>query len=361
MWFSLLTRHSINSMRTLLVPALSSLLLTSCGGGSGGGTNAGAGNPNTPDTTPIVAPGGNTVPAGITGSLVYSYVHQFPSGLKRAVRVFDLATRKETIFPGVEFQEKGVSVSTNGTIAQMEQGNDTVFVRLTTLKGSLIRDFEIQQELSFATSGVRISPDASKIAFSLNQIVDPRTSDRGEVIYVCNVAGVISCQRFAGLTDPGWTFDGLVVATNEDQTRLYLSDASYQKYAAVGPTNLSSIRTPRGTPDNQAILFGARGPGAGVGVQAHALNRATQLVTQLTAEGLDKFDPVVSPDGKWLVFGQKVCSINSAGVFLVLLNAIPLNLGRTQVAETIDNCIKDGSGNSIAYDGDLAATPAVIN
>jgi Tol biopolymer transport system component len=315
---------------------LSSLLvvwaLAACGGGGGGGSSTEAGNPNgtTPNTTPT-----NTVttppPTAASGSIVYEdngriYVVNVATGV-----VFD--------YLAMQYVEGGVSVSLDGTVAHLQEDFGTpggVFVRLTRLDGSTVREFNIQKDLTNLNNngGARISPDGKWVAFSINTDLGGNAG-RADRTYVCSAIGTVLCTFWNFMREPGWTADNRLLAVNEARTQIFRSNANLStspdlnRLDPIGPDNLQQAYSPEGTPDNSGIVFSTGSIGLS---RVFGLDIATGAVKQLFTGSVYQRLPLAV--GSNLLFLQGCCANRNgggttAGILSSSVHRAPLNLNVT--------------------------------
>jgi Tol biopolymer transport system component len=273
-----------------------------CGCGGGGS-----------DTNPGEPPAGS-------GSLVYRKITQFNGQADYGIHVANLSTGRINVFRAVEFGEGGVSVSRNGRIAQLQEGDDTVVIRVTDLAGQAVSEFSFTLRNTFALGGARISPDGNKVAFALS------TQENGgeERVYFCNVQPPYECNYYFNLRDPEWMPDGRIIgiSTNRrDFTRLYVSNANLQGLNPVGPVSTTPFKSPSATPDGSKVLVSY---GAAVEKLA-SIDMVSGALQLLSSDGTGHEHPVVSADGRTVFYTHNCCS-NPTGVTGLYLHAMPLNL-----------------------------------
>jgi hypothetical protein len=291
------THFAAKACAHLSITALFALSLLGCGGGGGG-------------TAPAVAnPGVEVNPAPVLnlgkGSLVFDYVETINGKLGTAVHVFDLATRTETFFKGVDYLEGGVTVAKNGNIAQLAKYNDSVDIRVTTLNGTLIKEFTFDENLSFALGGAVISPDASRVAFAINTFVVSRNA-RADKLVVCQVAN-LQCRSYLDFRLPGWTADGRLLATNSERTRVFVSDVGLANFSRLGVRNYFQVNALTSTPDSKGIVIADDNE---IGV----VDLATNVYKRFGHNSLGISNAAFSADGATFYFTQKCCGNAGAGI-----------------------------------------------
>jgi Tol biopolymer transport system component len=279
--------------------------LGACGGGGGSGSSG-----SDPDAS-----------GATTGSLVYNEITRIDGRAAYGIHVTNLGSGRTQIFRAIDFVKGGVSVSRNGRVAQLAQGDDTVFLRVTDLAGVVSSEFTFTLRNSFALGGARISPDGSKVAFAL------RTQENGgeDRVYFCDVQAPYACSYYFNLRDPEWMPDGRIIgiSTNRsDFTQLYISNANLQGVNAVGPVSGTPFESPYATPDGTKVIVSL---GAAIGVLA-AIDVSTGALRPFTSDGAGHKHPVVSTDGRAVFFTHDCCpnpqGNNLTGLFL---HAMPLN------------------------------------
>lgn len=276
-----------------------------------------------------------------TGKIAYSFVATLGGGTENAVHIFDLATRTETVFRAVDSPQGGVTAARDGTIAELGELDDAAQIRLSDPDGTIRNSFIVRAELSFATSGAAIAPDASRVAFSFDVAL---SAGRGARSYICPAAGDgTACSTFEDVKSPAWAPDGRLLAVNEDQTALFLSDAGLNQLTRVPSRTLIRAENPVMTPDGKYVVFDE-----GDIPRLALLELATGTVTALTEGGLGQFRAALSPDGATLLFGQKCCG--GLGIQVVALHAIPFTIATSRTPIAV-NTVDDQAGDPVFIDG----------
>ncbi len=289
------------------------------------------------DTGP---PGGAA--GGATGTIVYSYVERFDGSLEDAVHVFDVASRAVTVFRAIDSLKGGVSAARDGTLAQLGELDDGADIRISGPDGATRASFRVLEPLSFVTSGAAIAPDGARVAFSFDVAFD---DERGARTYVCPVNGGDECALFDGVKSPGWAPDGRLLAVNESQTALFVSNAAGTSLERVGPPDLVGADEPTMTPDGRYLVFSQ-----GDIPHLALLDVATGAVTALTEGGLGQFRPRLSPDGSTLLFQQKCCG--GLEIQTIALHAISFTTATTSTPLT-SFLLAASDGLPIAVDGQV--------
>ncbi len=311
----------------MVASLLVALTLVACGGGGGGGTDPSPTGGTSPTTTPTVTP----PTTGATGSIVYE-----DNG---RIYVVNVATGAKSDFAALQFVSGGVSVSRDGTVAHLQEdfGNPGgVFIRLTRLDGTLVREFGVQKDLSNINNngGARISPDGKWVAFSINTDLGGNLG-RADRTYVCPTVGNTLCSFWNYNREPGWTADNRLLAVDERRTQIYRSNAnlsttpSQNRLDPIGPDNLQEAYSPEGTADNNGVVFSQ---GSITLSRTFGLNIATGTVRQLLTGGVAQRLPLVV-DGN-LLYLQPCCANRNgggttAGILSSSMHRLPLNLAGT--------------------------------
>jgi WD40-like Beta Propeller Repeat len=271
---------------------------------------------------------------GSGGSIVRTYAGK--------IEVTNLVTGKTTSFPAIPYEEGGVSVSQDGTIAHLQERSSNpegVTVRLNKLDGTFIRDFVWEEPLSFVYDGARISPDGKNVAFCLRVPTD-RGASR---VYVFETSPPHRYVFWQLVRSPGWTVDNRLIAVENNGRQMFLTrqpidvTASTNFLAKVGPNNLATAEAPEGTPDGKSIVFSDNG-----GVpRSYSMDVATGAVAQLLTEGVGQFYPMVG--GQSLFYAQKCCSGIAS---LSIIHNLPFNRSSTAPAPLGGYFLEDGMGSN---------------
>jgi hypothetical protein len=270
------------------------------------------------------------------------------------IKVLNIANRSAIQFVMEDgLDAGGPSVSQNGTIAYMTEGEDNYNIFFRRLNGQFIRSFNYAENLTFVLSGAVISPDATRVAFALNRL--DNTRGREDAVYVCNASGQPNCVYYFNLRDPAWLGNSkLVSVSGNDRRRIFTIDITTGRVVQVGSTSATQINTPVGTPDGQTIVFGS---GAGV-TRLAAMSVATGAVRQLSAGGTGQYTPRVSPDGTTLGYIELCCGPNpNRGA----LRAVPLNVNAVFQGGVEVNLVRDAAGATILPSGNEYGITAAAN
>jgi hypothetical protein len=283
----------------------------------------------------------NNINGAKKGSIVYTYSDK--------VHVVNLATGKDVTFGAVPYNEGAVSVSTDGTIAQLQQRDlnpEGALVRITKLDGTIIKEITIAQESSFVTSGARISPDASKVAFSLYiQLGSGKSTIR---TYALDIK--TSKYIYWDYTNwPGWTADNRLVVADSEGNQIYKSNAAVDFIDPINPKNLLGIEAVEAAPDGSTVLFSNK---SGVR-RSFAMNVATGKVTQLLSDGTGQYYPLAANGS--LFYVQECC----AGTFtLPAIHQIPFTADKITSSPIAKFNLQNSAGERLRPIGRYGYTPS---
>jgi hypothetical protein len=303
----------------ILAGLFSAYVLVACGGGGGGAD---------PTTSP------STMPQASTGSIVYED--------NRRIYVVNVATGVAFDFLALQSNEGGVSVSSDGTVAHLQKDFGTpggVFIRLNKLDGTLVREFNVQQEFTVLNNngGARISPDGKWVAFSINTDLGA-SAGRADRTYVCNTIGTLSCSFWNFNREPGWTADNRLLAVNEARTQIYRSNAnlstdpSLNRLDPIGPDNLQDAYSPEGTADGNGVVFSQ---GSISLSRTFGLNLTTGAVKQLFTGSIYQRLPL--PVGSSLLYLQGCCANRNGGGTTAGLLSSSVHLAPLDLNTTLDS------------------------
>ncbi len=275
------------------------------------------------------------------GSIVYNFVATFGDSIEEAIYVFDVATESVRFFRADEDIEGGVGVAGNGAIAQLGELDDAVRITVTQSTGALVTSFTVEEDLSFATSGAAISPDASLVAFSLD--VDFGET-RGPRTYLCDVAPPHRCTTFDGVDGPSFAPDGRLLAVDEEGTGIYVSNVARTLFTRLDTPTLEAAENPVMTRDGRYVIFDS-----GFFSHLDILDTTTGLIRPLTRDGISQFRAALSPDERYLLFEQKCCG---GEISIPTLYRVPFDPTATVSAAYADlSPLVDASDDPIAVSG----------
>jgi hypothetical protein len=279
---------------------------------------------------------------GTNGSLVHQYSDK--------IYVTNLATKKQFTFDAVPYSEGGVSVSTNGTIAQLQQRDlnpEGVYIRLTKLDGTFIDEYTIREDFSFVTSGIRISPNAKKVAFSLQVQLN---SGSTLITYILDVA-TRNFITFQDLNWAGWTSDNRLVGFDPVKKQIMISNAVVDYINPVGSNNLEEIEALEGTPDGSSVVFSNK-----TGIRRiFSMNISNGSIMQLLSDGTGQFYPV--PANGSLFYVQECCSLGSTSP---VIHRVALSLNSTISSPIKTYNLENSQGQSLSRTGRFGYTPATL-
>lgn len=291
--------------------------------------------------------------AGISGSIVYTNVATINNKIVRAIKVFNLDSKTEQVFPTDDFIFGGASVSKDGVIAQLfDRGRDQVVIQINKLNGAFVKSFVYDEPYSFANSGARISPDGSLVAFSLTvQLGAGKSESR---VYFCGTGSDNRCFYYSNLGDPEWMPDGRLIAvnvfSNSERGGLYVTQKAIKagnttptNVVRLGPENLNNASNPMVTSDGTTVILAL-----GIKQNIYALNITNNEVKQITKDGLQQYDPYVSTDGKFLFYTQQCCPKNGNAVAAgPALHSISLNVNIANSTPLSEYYLTDKNGKTI--------------
>lgn len=343
--------------------------LGACGGGSDGGpTDAGALPPGgaAPPGTGSPPPG-TGAPQGAFGGgrnrLVWI-------GRGDGISTFDLATRRVASLPYAGDDDAiagGVSTTNDGVIAYLGEdptSDDAVVVRTIGPDGQRRSAFRHEVNLSFPLSGVRISPDGRRVAYAM------RAGTREGAVcrtYVSNVDG--TDRFFFDITEPdvlttatpsaavpAWLPDGRLLVTAP--SGFLLSDPALERLTPVGPTTLANPDRPVVSPDGRTVVFdqqrGASASGSPSTFRAvWAMDLASGEVRQLVRSLIDVYAAGISPDGRYLVLRDSApFSAPGVGAFRRwYLLIVPFPAALVDVSDRQSVVLRDAQGDQLQLFG----------
>lgn len=294
------------SRRSMCGSALygATLVLAGCGGGGGG------------DAAPAANSGGTAAPAAINGGLTGKMYYSFTS----TVGIVDLASGNFTEISRKISASGELPFLYNSTYIELSPDSKTLYFAETRVADKLTAlDIASNTAKSvFALSSasewgeIRLSPDGQKVAMVRNG-----TSSKNGV-YVFDTSGK-TITFYAVNPDAAnsiaWTSDNRLLYSNGG---IYLTNPGDLKNALrINTTSASSVSI---SPAGNKIVYAAQGHIWTMGI-------AGDNVQQVTAGDNAEFQPRWSPDGKYIVFqnriegtvGGSVTSVN----FLYYLGVIP--------------------------------------
>ncbi len=286
-----------------------------------------------PDTIQLFANGERKTLLTLEGQNLWS-VEYAPSGHLLFVRIPDNAGLWAVPFSLQSLEITGDAFLIAPKSSEGSASRDHTLTYLPTIYGDLARvtwrDLS-GKFLSYATepltniNSMALSPDGTKLAMSMR---DAATRD----IWVVDlVRGTRSRLTFAGNynTQPAWSPDGKTIAyRNVDDQNLYVipSDGTGDPRLLVQTGALPSF-----TPDGRWVVFSSRLKGSAAGGDADlfmvdASGADTTRVLVLGGTGDQRY-PLVSPDGKYLMFIS-----NESGGNVLNLTTFPHSTGKWQVS-----------------------------
>jgi hypothetical protein len=332
----LLTRDVLSdvcqsSMHRLLSGlCLAALLgLSACGGGGGASPGAG-GNPITP--------------GGSVGKVSWVTTERINNRAETVIKTLDTSTGAVQLFQSGLFTEGGVSAARNGTLAYLQDFDDSYEIRMVRADGSVVTTFTWNENLTFVLEGARISPDAKYVSFALNRA---NNSGREDAVYLCNTEGAVFCYWFSNLRSPAWLGDGRLIARTSDFSRIYAINPLTRSLDPIGP-EIGDADDLASTPNSSHIIFSTNSRPNRI----RALNLTTNAVTTLSSGGTGQYMPMVSSDGASLFYLEACCAggVTNIGVSSTAgaLRRTALNLGGSFAGGVDVNLVRDTSGGLIS-------------
>lgn len=257
--------------RCLLAAALSpALVLPACGGGGGGdgGEDGGDGAP----------PSGRIVM------------------LRRdddTLAVIDVATGRVTSMPAPPANWYiGVGASRNGYLATLtDDGGDAFRIDIRTLALASVAAYTIDARLVNANGAVVLNADATRMAYSINEIINA-AGDRGDRTYVNDLGTGALLARIDDAEEPAFVDTGELLLRRGE--RLHVYDSQLRDQGALPITVSATAGAFSASPDGRYVAHET-------GSRISMLDRNSGLswfVTSLQPRG--SYGPVFSPDGQWL-------------------------------------------------------------
>jgi dipeptidyl aminopeptidase/acylaminoacyl peptidase len=298
--------------------------LFGCGGGGGGEDGSGGGGGGG---------GGGSGPTGlaIVKSTLDLSVHNFATGVT--------ATYPAS---AVDFRV-GVDCSRTGVIADLNNagGTDSWEILLIDARtGATIRRIAVTRPSGLATSTVTINPDATRIAFGVNETRDANSTDRVDRTLVVNLAN-LETVRIEGVSQPVFVGNDLIVRVGE---RLRLLNSNLDDQGDLGvnandelPGSVSPSR------DGRYIAY-ERDRAIWV------LDRSTSQTWKAVDEIANRTNSAFSPDGRYFaMLGEPAGPQPAAGTYLMVIPFVPGTLTEVTNANQVS-----GSRGSIRGGGRIA-------
>jgi dipeptidyl aminopeptidase/acylaminoacyl peptidase len=282
----------------------------------------------------------------------------------------DLATRRVASVP-LAIDEAdiagGVSTSSDGVVAFLSEAptvDDAVVVRTVGPDGQPRSTFRHEVDRSFPVSGARISPDGRRVAYALNVGTSAGAVRR---TYVSNVDGT---ERFffdvtapdvvttatPSAAVPAWLPDGRLLVTTA--SGFLLSDAALERLTRVGPTTLANPDHPVVSPDGRTVVFDQeRGASAADPASTSravwALDLTTGAVRPLVRSLIDVYAAGISPDGRYLVLRDSApFSAPGVGAFRRwYLLVVPFPAAPVDVSDREGVVLRDARGDQFQLFG----------
>lgn len=288
-----------------------------CGGGGGGGGS----------TTPPPGGGGGT----LSGRIVAK---------DSRLWVVDGATGSNTNFAATSSStQNGVGVSRNGSIADVwgyDGGNsDPWQLTIRSLAGTVTADYTLQNTLlSFPNSAAVLNADATRVAYSVNEMTSGTNSTRIDRTYVNNLANGNLLAVLDNRAEPAFADTGELLVRNGGSLHVY--NTALVDQGALSITVEQRAGAYSVSPDGRYIAFEDSS-------RIRVLDRNTGSTWYATdASPRGHYAPVFSPDGAYIAF------LRAGSLALRYLHAIPFSAGTTTTV-TDSHAVKSSAGE--IYDG----------
>ena len=278
-------------------------MLPACGGGGGGDPAPSPAPPPTGGTPPPPAPAPGPAPApapapppsaawSATGALVYRNSSQ--------VGIYDFAAgRERTLDPGTRLlTDAGIGAQRGGNRFTVQQRTANGWDIVLYDKGGLERDrFALTRAGAVSSSAATISPDGTRLAFSLSE---PRSaSDKTyiERTLIVRVSDGAILATIDGFAKPAWLGTaGAFVAHHEESLVLHRFDAQGANQGAIGSFIVEDTRASfDASPDGRSIAYMVDGV-----VRLHDIQTGADRLLVQSNNRLHLDAPTFSPDGRGL-------------------------------------------------------------
>jgi hypothetical protein len=268
-------------------------LLLSCAaalyacGGSGGGGDGYDGDPSPPGGGGTDVPGGHLV---IENS--------------DSLAVIDLATKEVTTAPPPSTNfDPGLGVSRNGRIADVNSdfGDGEWQIDIRTLDLNIVSTYGAGSQvlLSSSTSAAALNVDATRLAYSVNEMASDIDDTRIDRTYVYDLSTGNLLATFDGMSEPVFIDNGELLMRNADE-QLHVTNAALGTPEALPIHVAPTYGAFSASPDGRYIAYEDL---PGLTSQITVFDRDTSDSWQATSTQILRcITPVFSPDGKWLAF-----------------------------------------------------------
>lgn len=290
--------------------------LVACGGGGGGGSS-----------TPPPGGGGGT----LSGRIVAK---------DSRLWVVDGATGSNANFAATSSNtQNGVGVSRNGSIADVwgydGGNNDPWQLTIRSLAGAVTGDYTLQNALlSFPNSAAVLNADATRLAYSVNEMTSASNSTRIDRTYVNALPGGALLAVLDNRAEPAFADTGELLVRDGSSLHVYNATLVDQGALAISVEQRAGAYSV--SPDGRYIAFEDSS-------RIRVLDRSTGNAWYATdASPRGHYAPVFSPDGAWIAF------LRAGSLALRYLHAIPFTAGATTTV-TDSHAVKSSAGE--IYDG----------
>jgi WD40-like Beta Propeller Repeat len=311
------TRRVWLAQSSVLLAAAS---LSACGGGGGGSDGGGGGG------------GGGGGPAGL-----------IVAKSSAELSVYNAGSRSLTAYPASSTNIRvGVGASRAGVVGDVANynGGDTWEVVLLNAKtGADIRRIAINRASAFPSSAVTVNPDATRIAFSVNEPNSATDTTRVERTLVVDLAS-LNAARLNGATDPVYAGNELIVRVG---TQLRVFNTNLDDQGELGVAVADRIGSASASSDGRYVAYERD-------EQIWVVDRTTRQTWAATSAVLRKFAPAFSPDGRHLAM---LGGGNTAGVYVHVIAYAPgatAAVSDAQVVESAAGVRVAGTGRIVWID-----------
>jgi hypothetical protein len=288
-------------------------VLSACSGGGGGADD---GSPAPPGNG---GGGGVNLPSG-----GYIVVEDGSS-----LAVIDLATKLAVTVPSPSTNfDPGLGVSRNGLIADVNSdfGGGDWRIDIRSLDLNIVNSYAAGSQvlLSSSTSAAALNVDATRIAYSVNEMASEIDDTRIDRTYVYELATGNLLATFDEMSEPVFIDNGELLMRNTDD-QLQVTDAGLGVPVALPLFVAPTFGAFSASPDGRYIAYE---DSTGLHSQITVFDRTTGNSWIATSTPILRcVTPVFSPDGKWLAF---LLGGSSAGTWL---HIIPFEAGATTIIE----------------------------
>jgi hypothetical protein len=232
--------------------------------------------------------------------------------------------------------QPGVGVSRNGSVADVwgyGGGNsDPWTITISSLAGVAARTFTLNNLLlSFPNSAAVLNADATRMAYSVNEMASTSNSTRIDRTYVNALPGGALLAVLDNRAEPAFADSGELLV--RDGATLHAYNTALVDQGALSISVEQRFGAYSVSPDGRYVAFEDSS-------RIRVLDRtsgSTWYATDLSPRG--HYAPVFSPDGAWIAF------LRAGTLALRYLHAIPFAVGVTRTVD--DSHAVKGSGGEL--------------